>query len=87
MNKAREMSASSDDGRKTKQVVCENCEKSTQKELPDNSLASQGMVCSEAYQVVSACMVANKGQIFACSKEWETFRYVQFLPKMIKMVM
>ena len=54
--------------------VCVNCDKSTQKELPNDSIASDGMICSEAYHKVSACMDQNKGQIAACAKEWDVFR-------------
>ena len=54
--------------------VCVNCDKSTQKDLPEDSIASNGSVCSDAYQMVSVCMKENKGQISACAKEWDVFR-------------
>ncbi|CAB9507957.1 expressed unknown protein [Seminavis robusta] len=55
-------------------VVCENCDKSTQKDLPDNTIASSGNACGDFYQSVSACMTENKGQVSACAKEWDAFR-------------
>ena len=53
-------------------VVCENCAKSTQRNVPDNS--SIHMHCQEIYQQVDHCMKANKGQISKCVLEWQKFR-------------
>jgi hypothetical protein len=60
----------------TKVVVCENCDKRTQqKELPDDSIASIfGNTCGDAYRAVSLCMTNHKGQVSACSREWDIFR-------------
>jgi len=69
-------SSSSDNNNKSQpqKVVCENCDKKTQKPAPEESIVSEGMTCSEAYKAVSACMTKNDGQISACSKEWDVFR-------------
>lgn len=58
----------------TENKVCVNCNKSTQKELPDDSIASEGKNCGEAYQAVSTCMTENKGQVSACAQLWDAFR-------------
>ena len=55
-------------------VVCEACDKTTQKELPQVSTSSQGMPCEKAYLAVSECMANHKGQISSCVKEWDAFR-------------
>lgn len=55
-------------------IVCENCDKKNQKALPEDSIASPGYTCAEAYRAVSACMEANKGQVSSCSRQWEIFR-------------
>jgi hypothetical protein len=55
-------------------VVCENCDKSTQKELPQVSTAAQGMACEKVYLAVSECMDKHKGQISSCVKEWDAFK-------------
>ena len=60
---------------KDKEVVCENCDKKTQKDLPEqDKVASPGMPCSEAYRAVSSCMDKYNGQIHPCAKEWDVFR-------------
>lgn len=61
---------------KQKEVVCADCDKKSQKELPDgnSSSASRGNSCEESYARVTACMDANKGQISACVKEWDEFK-------------
>lgn len=53
-------------------IVCENCDKKTQKELPASS--SDQMSCHEAYAAVSKCMKKNNGQISPCVKEWDEFK-------------
>lgn len=53
-------------------IVCENCDKKTQKELP--SASSYGMPCQEAYAAVTKCMKENNGQISPCVKEWDEFK-------------
>ena len=59
---------------KVERVVCENCDKKTQKALPGSSIASEGKSCGEAYRRVSECMERNKGQVAACATEWDVFR-------------
>ena len=56
-------------------VVCEDCDKKTQKELPEGSaVASEGMPCQTAYARVTKCMAEHKGQISPCVKEWDEFK-------------
>lgn len=59
---------------KQEKVVCEDCEKSTQKDLPQESTSSQGMPCEKTYLAVSECMANYKGQISSCVKEWDAFK-------------
>lgn len=61
--------------KQTEAVVCIDCDKKTQKDLPDSgSSASTGSPCEESYVEVTSCMDANKGQISACVKEWDKFK-------------
>jgi len=52
--------------------VCVNCDKSTQKEAPQESVANKS--CADAYRAVSKCMDDNNGQVSSCSKLWDEFR-------------
>ena len=51
-------------------VVCENCDKKTQKELPDD----QKDDCMGFYVTVDKCMRSNRGQVSACVDEWREFQ-------------
>ena len=56
-------------------VVCVDCDKKTQKDLPNQTAsASKGQPCALSYQTVTECMETNQGQITACAKEWQAFR-------------
>lgn len=55
-------------------VVCEDCDKKTQKDLPETSTSSEGMPCEAAYAAVTKCMAEHKGQISPCVKEWDEFK-------------
>jgi len=55
-------------------VVCEECDRKTQKELPAASTSSEGMPCQEAYSAVTKCMAKHNGQISPCVKEWDVFK-------------
>lgn len=55
-------------------IVCEDCDKKTQKHLPEASTSSEGMPCQEAYAAVTKCMKENNGQISPCVKEWDGFK-------------
>mmetsp|Transcript_4415 Transcript_4415/g.9461 ORF Transcript_4415/g.9461 Transcript_4415/m.9461 type:complete len:80 (+) Transcript_4415:51-290(+) len=53
-------------------VVCENCAKSTQQELPaEDATRTQ---CWDVYAKVEDCMKAHQGQISQCVVEWQTFQ-------------
>jgi hypothetical protein len=62
--------------------ICIDCDKKTQKELPETpsttenpaSAAAPGQACAELYLAVTACNFGNKGQITPCIKEWDAFR-------------
>ena len=55
--------------------VCVDCDKSTQKDLPDeNNAASKGNPCEKSYSKVTACMDINRGQISSCAREWDEFK-------------
>mmetsp|Transcript_764 Transcript_764/g.1381 ORF Transcript_764/g.1381 Transcript_764/m.1381 type:complete len:80 (-) Transcript_764:321-560(-) len=58
------------------EVVCIDCDKKTQKDLPSNksSSASEGMPCEEVYAKVVACMDKHQGQVSPCTKEWDEFK-------------
>jgi len=51
-------------------IVCENCAKETQKDLP----AGEPDTCMEQYLAVDLCMKANKGQVTSCVDEWKAFQ-------------
>lgn len=65
-----------------KPPVCENCQKSSQRELPrDDPLVAveqqQGggrHPCAPIYDRVEACMSEFRGQISPCSTVWQEFR-------------
>ncbi|KAL7462391.1 hypothetical protein ACHAXS_002765 [Conticribra weissflogii] len=57
------------------EVVCVDCDKKTQKDLPqDDSTAAKGMPCEETYLRVIKCMEEKKGQVSLCQDEWTEFR-------------
>jgi hypothetical protein len=71
---------------KKQKVVCENCDKSTQVDLPppppvndtedsaSTSINSSTSLCRTQYQDVDRCMRENKGQISKCVSQWDAFR-------------
>ena len=57
------------------EVVCLDCDKKNQKDLPAADPVSQkGRPCAVIYESVTKCMNKNKGQISSCTEEWESFR-------------
>jgi len=57
-------------------VICLDCDKKNQKDLPaDDSVSQKGQPCADIYESVTDCMGQNKGQISSCTKEWESFRW------------
>jgi hypothetical protein len=66
----------------TSNKICIDCDKKTQKELPEPSTtettlpsaAAPGQACAELYLAVTTCNLGNKGQITPCVKEWDAFR-------------
>ena len=59
---------------KHKEVVCIDCDKKTQKDLPDDNSSSASNDCKDSYVKVTTCMDANNGQISACVNEWDEFK-------------
>ena len=46
-----------------KEVICIDCDKITQKDLPaSDGLSSEGMPCEEIYKKVEQCMDLHQGQ-------------------------
>ena len=46
-----------------KEVICIDCDKTTQKDLPESDgLSSEGMPCEEIYKKVEQCMDEHQGQ-------------------------
>ena len=61
-----------------KESICVECDKKNQKDLPENygpTSASNGMPCESSYFEVTTCMNNNAGQISACQKEWDAFKF------------
>ena len=57
------------------EVVCLDCDKKNQKDLPaDDPVSQRGQPCADIYERVTDCMNSNKGQISSCTEEWESFR-------------
>jgi hypothetical protein len=52
-------------------VVCVNCQKETQQEIPAND-SNNG--CGDAYNIVARCMDVNHGQVAPCQQEWKSFQ-------------
>lgn len=53
--------------------ICENCHKSTQKDLPaDDDITAK--VCHDSYAAVDKCMKENQGQISPCASLWQQFK-------------
>ena len=56
-------------------VVCIDCDKKNQKDLPSNdNLSSEGMPCEVEYSLVSQCMNENHGQVSSCVDQWNNFK-------------
>jgi hypothetical protein len=51
-------------------IECENCNKETQKPLPDLSTYS----CTSQYESVQKCMEYHHGQVSSCKIQWEELR-------------
>lgn len=56
-------------GPNEEKIVCENCAKETQKDLP----ADEPDQCMEQYFAVDLCMKENRGQVTSCVQEWKEF--------------
>lgn len=57
------------------EVICLDCDKKNQKDLPaDDSVSQKGQPCAGIYEKVTACMHQHQGQISSCGEEWESFR-------------
>jgi hypothetical protein len=57
------------------EVICIDCDKKTQKDLPTaDSLSSKGKACENEYTIVAACMTENEGQVSSCTKQWDSFK-------------
>jgi len=60
---------------------CFDCQKSSQKELPNLTLpdsssnAASKKSCSLEYLAVQKCMESHQGQISACKVPWDVFRF------------
>jgi hypothetical protein len=60
---------------KNNKVICIDCEKKNQKDLPTtDSVSSSGQPCAQLYAMVSECMSKYEGQISSCTDEWDNFR-------------
>lgn len=57
-------------------IVCVDCDaKTKQVPLPSNDgISSQGKECGAIYDLVAECMQQNRGQVTACTKEWDAFK-------------
>ena len=61
--------------RQDEEVVCLDCDKKNQKDLPaDDPVSQKGQPCARIYELVTECMNNNKGQISSCTEQWEAFR-------------
>jgi hypothetical protein len=57
------------------EVICLDCDKKNQKDLPSDDPVSQtGQPCANIYEKVTDCMSKHQGQISSCTEEWESFR-------------
>ena len=63
---------------KTPAVVCENCDKKTQQDLPSNEEND----CLGFYRAVDRCMLANRGQVSSCIDEWREFKFCRARQKL-----
>jgi len=56
-------------------VICIDCDKKNQKDLPKNDpLSQKDQPCATFYETVSECMTKYEGQISSCTDEWDAFR-------------
>jgi hypothetical protein len=73
---------SSSEPTREKEVVCVDCQKETQKDLPSKSVNNDkggssnpaSSVCADLYENVAKCMNQNQGQVSACRDEWKSFQ-------------
>lgn len=54
-------------------VVCVNCAKDTQVDVPEDDTATL-VKCANEYKLVTACMTKNRSQISSCINEWKLFQ-------------
>lgn len=67
--------ASSTGEESREEVVCIDCDKKNQKDLPSSDgISSKGMACEIEYTLVSSCMRNNSGQISSCKTQWDDFK-------------
>ena len=75
MNWFKSSSTSESSNNDNDEIICIECDKKTQKDLPSNdSVSSKGMACEVEYSVVSNCMRENSGQISSCKAQWDDFK-------------
>mmetsp|Transcript_26353 Transcript_26353/g.54003 ORF Transcript_26353/g.54003 Transcript_26353/m.54003 type:complete len:91 (-) Transcript_26353:471-743(-) len=55
-------------------IVCVDCDRKTQKELPDVSSSSAGMPCEDVYAAVAECTKEHAGQVAPCREQWDAFK-------------
>ena len=57
------------------EVICLDCDKKNQKDLPsDDPVSQEGQPCGRIYEKVTICMNQNQGQISSCTEEWKLFQ-------------
>ena len=67
---ATDRTTNEDERSKDNEILCENCDKKTQKDLP----ADEPEQCMDQYTRVDQCMKANRGQVTSCVEEWKEFQ-------------
>lgn len=57
------------------EVICLDCDKKNQKDLPaGDPVSDEGQPCAAIYEKVTECMNEHKGQISSCTEVWDSFR-------------
>lgn len=55
-------------------VVCVDCDKKTQKDLPSDNSSAASTDCKEVYAQVVACMDKQYKRVAQCKDEWREFK-------------
>ena len=63
-----------EDAKEDAGIVCIDCDKKTQKDLPSDNSRAASTDCKEVYAQVVACMDKQYKRVAQCKDEWREFK-------------